>query len=102
MNDLKVARKYVSLEQSSGRRGIEFNLSLLSLRNVLRAKRCYYTKVVLTTEEGQPNSLTIDRVDNTKGYVTGNIVACSQEFNQRKGGITLEDIELLYHKIIET
>jgi hypothetical protein len=97
--DEKVAKKYLSLKASAQNRGIDFNLSILSLRNVLNAKKCYYTGTALTYIDGHPNSLTIDRVDADKGYVTGNIVACSYDFNQRKGALSIADLKLLHRKL---
>lgn len=31
-----------------------------------------------------PNYLTIDRLDSEKGYISGNVVVCSNEINQLK------------------
>lgn len=100
ITDLDVARKYVQLEQSATSRGIPFNLSLLSVRNLLQAKRCYYTGVTLVVERLHPNKRTVDRKDNTAGYIIGNVVACSLEFNQKKGGLTPEDIRVLAKRVL--
>jgi hypothetical protein len=92
--DYKIATKYLSLQQSAKSRNLEFNLSLTSLKNIYRAKRCYFSGVILTS-----STVTIDRVDNTKGYVKGNIVACHKRVNQRKNNLTINEIELLYKGI---
>lgn len=91
----RAARKWLSLRDSARDRGLEFNLSLLSLVNLYGAKRCFYTGVELRLQKGHDNSLTLDRVDNNLGYVRGNVVACSQRFNSRKGEITAEDVSML-------
>ena len=83
----KVAQFYLSKSQSCRKRGIAFELSLMSVRNLLRAKRCYYTGVPLTRYNGKaqrPTDITIDRVDSSKGYVRGNVVACCQAANSYK------------------
>lgn len=90
---MKAAQKYCSLADSARQRGLEFNLSLLSLLNLYKAKRCFFTKKKLSLDQ-----ITIDRVDNRKGYVTGNVVACDASFNSRKGSLTPEDIKILYMK----
>lgn len=94
--DKRVARKYLDLIETSAKRGKDFNLSLQSLRNIYRAKRCYYTGVKLTLSAGLPHSVTIDRVDSDKGYITGNVVACCGDFNNKKANINPSDVELLY------
>lgn len=60
---------------------------------MLVAKRCYYTGVKLTrpkfnrdgvvykNQTKRPTDVTIDRVDSSKGYVKGNVVACSYAAN---------------------
>lgn len=39
----------------------------------------------------------IDRVDNSKGYIKNNVVACCKECNSKKSGITKEMIIKLYN-----
>lgn len=87
-NDLMVARKYIAKRDNALSRGIEFNLSLQSMANLMRAKKCYYTGFALTEpRQGMPlraTDRTIDRVDATKGYVPGNVVACCHAANNLK------------------
>lgn len=80
--DKKVAYKYIQLERSARKRGKEFDLSLVDVRNLLRRKMCYYTNVAFETTG--PNQRTIDRLDSSKGYVKGNVVACTFLVNQAK------------------
>ena len=100
--ELKVAYKYVKLKQSAKDRGLDFEITLSDLKRVLKAKRCYYTGKSISTwyKSDNDSKLTIDRIDNDKGYVTGNIVACSKKFNQRKGNLTIEEIRILWNKVI--
>jgi hypothetical protein len=70
MNDITLATKYLAKAQSAAHRGIEFNLSLLSFRNLMRAGTCRYTGLELND-----NTRTVDRIDNTLGYVSGNVAA---------------------------
>lgn len=97
-----VARKWLALKESAEARGIEFSLSLQSLANIYRAKKCYYTGAPIVRGYVTPidKRLTIDRKDASKGYVKGNVVACSHVFNQRKGALTEEDIKILYKKVV--
>ncbi|MNF29684.1 hypothetical protein D3C85_1342250 [compost metagenome] len=85
--EAKVARKYLSKRSDAEQRGIEFSLSIRSMENLMKAKTCYYTGFVLTEPDGghmKATDRTIDRVDSTKGYVKGNVVACCNAANQLK------------------
>jgi len=88
MNDLIMCTKYVRTSQSAKNRGIEFNLPFTSFKNIMRAKKCQYTGVILTEPKmnnPRPTDVTVERVDNKKGYVKGNVIAVCREANQIKG-----------------
>lgn len=87
MNDLVWTKKYISKSQNAASRGIEFKLTYRGFCNMMKAKRCFYTGVVLNDIDGDPNQRSIDRIDSNKPYQTGNVVACSRAFNQLKGSL---------------
>ena len=91
MCDLQVAKKLISMHKTAAERGIKFDLPFLSLKNLLRAKRCYYTGELFT----KANPVTVDRVDSSLGYVKGNVVACTHDFNSRKGGLSVTEMKLV-------
>ena len=95
VSDRAVARKFMSLQHSAEHRGIDFNLSLQSVRNILNAKRCYYTGIPLS-----PGNLSVDRIDNDRGYVKGNVAACDLYFNRRKGDLNKKEIAILARKVL--
>lgn len=109
--DLYVARKMEGKANNARQRGIEFNLSFTAMRNLLMAKKCYYTGIPLTRPKAgcdlKASDLTIDRIDNTKGYVHGNVVACCHAANNMKamaegGGIAgLKAAEKIFSKSIK-
>jgi hypothetical protein len=86
MTDLQVAKKMMNLYNSANSRGIEFALSFASVRNLMKAKRCYYSGLLLTKQRGKAKAtdMTVDRLDSSKGYVKGNVVACCSAVNQFK------------------
>jgi hypothetical protein len=43
------------------------------------------------------NSPTLDRIDNEKGYIKGNIIVISNRANRLKNNSTLEEIEKIYN-----
>lgn len=96
-----VAKFYWQKVESSKKRGIEFNLTLTSVRNMLRSKKCYYTGMAMTRPPYNSNGyiepgykarttdITIDRIDNRLGYIKGNVRSCSRYANGLKA--VLED-----------
>ena len=88
MTDFEIAQKYVSKGQHAKTNGHAFTISFTSFKNMMRAKKCQYTGIVLTNPESGRNSKatdrTIDRIDSSKGYVPGNVVAICNAANQFK------------------
>ena len=98
--DTKVAKKYLSLKESAKARDKPFNLTLTGIANMARSKVCYYSGLPLTNK-----TRTIDRVNSSLGYVTGNVVACHVTINQLKADLDLKSIcklakkmEKIYHE----
>lgn len=90
MDDLKVAKKYLAKANNAKSAGFDFTLSLKSFQNLMRAKKCGYTGIHLTEGGGpQPlfSDISIDRIDNSKGYVKGNVIAVAHGVNQFKGNL---------------
>lgn len=60
-------------------------------------------KLDLYREHGITDALpTLDRVDNSKGYVKGNVRVISWRANQLKRDITVEEAKRLYEYIVST
>lgn len=100
-NDVLIAKAFIAKANSSADRGIEFNLSFTSFKNMCKAKKCYFTGLTLT-----PDTFTIDRIDSNKGYVTGNVVACHKDFNNLKSLIenqqTVLDLKMTLKGLTKT
>lgn len=82
-----VAEYYIGKIRSANDRQIPWRLSLLSFRNMMRATVCPYTGVLMTKPNlstPKPTDITIDRIDNTKGYIPGNVMAISRQANNFK------------------
>ena len=99
IDDMYICKRMVRIISSGESRGIDVNLTFAELKKILRARKCFFTGVDLDYEENSPTQLTVDRLDNDKGYVNGNIVACSKEFNEIKGNLTLDNIRILYTRL---
>lgn len=90
--DQMICVKMKRKAEGAAKRGIGFTLTFTALKNIYKSKKCYYTGVELelpTREDCvlKPNSLTIDRIDSSKPYEKGNVVACSNAFNQMKSQV---------------
>ena len=95
----RTANKWLHLRKAADKRGKEFNLSISDVKSLMSRKTCAFTGVVLVdTYVGEipPNLRTIDRLDNDKGYVRGNVVVCSHSINQAKGSLTLKELGCIY------
>lgn len=84
----KLKQKYRSKKQSCKARGIIFELSLKEYIKLMTKKRCQYTKRAFSSTTIR----SINRIDNTKGYIKGNCVACCQHLNAIKSNAPYEDI----------
>jgi hypothetical protein len=96
-SDLEVAKKMIKIYQSAADRKLEFNLSFESVKKLLNYETCYYTNKKF--EEEGPLSRSFDRIDSRKGYVEGNVVACTVDINGKKSNLSFDEIECLYKKL---
>jgi hypothetical protein len=99
-NDLEVAKKLIKIHQSSVDRKLDFNLTFETVKRLMGYKNCYYTGREF--EHEGPYSMSFDRVDSSKGYIEGNVVACTVDINGKKSNLTVEEIKSIYEKIVQT
>lgn len=83
VTDADVARKFLQVEDSARKRGIEFSLNLTTVKNLMKAKKCKYTGLAYDYTDPE-RSPTFDRLDHNKGYVKGNVVSCMKCTNDLK------------------
>ena len=97
ISDVEVAKKLVNIHSSAQSRNLEFNLTFEYVKKLLEYNTCYYTTVIFTEDGGSARSF--DRVDNDKGYVVGNVVACTIDINGKKNNLSIDEIVCLYKKL---
>lgn len=85
--------KRIHLCLSAERRGLDFDLDDEDIKRLLERKTCYYTGSRFTNSENYRR--TIDRVDSSKGYVKGNVVACTHGINQVKNALLENEANFL-------
>ena len=109
--DVYATRKYQNLMKSAESRHVDFTITFNELKEVLEQDTCHFTGNPLISFEHDSSQVrsgelilpdnyrTIDRLDNTKGYVPGNIVACSKVINDLKGEYELEEFEVILNEV---
>ena len=91
---------------SAKRRAIQKRLEFnITLEDIQLPEYCEVFKTKLQITEGLktagPNSYSLDRIDNDRGYVKGNIRVISHRANKAKSDLTDEEIEMLYEDMIK-
>lgn len=97
ISDIEVAKKMVNIHSSATSRNLEFGLTFDYVRKLLQYDTCYYTGVPFTDEGAHARSF--DRLDNDKGYINGNVVACTIDINGKKNNLTIDEIICLHNKL---
>jgi len=93
--------KQNKIKSSSKQRGIEFNLSKGHLLSLFRSqdKKCFYSDKPLIIYKGEIENkdlgkfISVDRLDNTKGYINGNVCLCLNRVNSIKSNLTDEELK---------
>jgi hypothetical protein len=85
---------FQSTRDNSKARGLEFCLEPTDL---LVPSHCPVLGIPLFFIRGKkgPNTPSVDRIDNSKGYVKGNVVVVSWRANSLKSNATLSELRLL-------
>lgn len=86
--DQLVITKLQNKMSNAKQRGIEFRMTHAMMRDCMTATHCFYTGLAFTERRKEkkwlPTDRTIERVDNNKGYVRGNVVAVCYGANNAK------------------
>lgn len=78
-SDVVIANFYILKSNRASESGIEFSLTFAEFKRLSKTRFCKFTGLPLCER-----TFTIDRINNKKGYVTGNVAACHKIFNQIK------------------
>ena len=78
-------------------RNIPFELNLEDFVNIPRI--CHYTHQTLTLLPHKPTTISLDRLDNKKGYTKDNVVFCCSFVNYMKRELTYDQFIYTCHLI---
>lgn len=81
-----VLAMYMQKKENANERGIEFNLPLDEFSKLQKRSHCAYTGQPFQRDDRELKR-TFERIDPTKGYLHGNVIACSAAANQAKSGL---------------
>jgi len=93
--ETEIVKRYKKKIFDAKKRGIEFNISFETFSILLEQKECYYTGVKYKSL----SEISIDRVDNDKGYVEGNCVSCLGEINGLKDDFKVIELQAIYERL---
>lgn len=88
---------YNNLKASAKKRNIEFDLKVTDLYDLSYPITCPILNIPLQHNRGKPedNSFSVDRIDNTCGYVKDNLIVISYKANRIKNNATNKELQLL-------
>lgn len=89
----KVDSKRSSTKKSALSRGLEFNLSTAYVANLMSQSRCAYSGNAFIA--GSRMHRSFERIDNSKGYVMGNVIAVTECYNKARSDFELSDLIVL-------
>ena len=98
-----ITRRFKYFVSSCKRRNEDTELSVELLQSVFDRQngRCTYTDLPLTAEANKINTMSIDRIDNTKGYVLNNVQLICHVVNIMKNKHTEEQFIHLCHLVAQ-
>ena len=96
--ELSMMARYKNKVADAKNRNLAFELSFSQFRNIMAKTKCAYTGRRMTLQTGnasqKPSDITIERIDNAKGYVPGNCVAICKAANGFKSLFESPDFPL--------
>lgn len=88
-------------KQRSKLSGLDFNIEV---SDILIPNVCKYLDLSLEVHKGssggRPNSPALDRIDNSKGYIKGNIQVISHLANQMKASASKAELKLFCQRML--
>ena len=90
-----IKARYQVIKSNARRRGIPFDLALNDIAFGDKCEVCSIGFAPLVPGKALPNSVSIDRIDSSKGYERGNIAFICHRCNGMKRDCTITDLERL-------
>lgn len=98
---VKCIKKLNSTIKSAHHRNKEFSLTLLYTNNLMKHTHCAYTGKPFVNEINHDDSMTFERIDNSIGYVDGNVIPVCASINHLRGSKTLLELQHQFNQAKE-
>lgn len=89
--EIVVATRLVNTYASATKRQKDFSLTMSYLYNIAQQKLCAYSGEPFR-EGVNDDMMTLERFDNDKGYVPGNVIPVKKKYNSARGNFSLEEL----------
>lgn len=89
-DDIEIARRYIKKFEHANKKGQEFSLTFAQFKRIMNRKTCAYSGLEFSKPHSNNagkmgwRSVTLERIDNTKGYVMGNVIPVCSGINNLK------------------
>lgn len=103
-NLTRACKRVFSYINRRGRvKSIEVEIDYIFIMNLYESQKglCAYTKEKLELGSGKHNTLSVDRIDSSLGYLKNNVVLTTWQVNNCKQSLSLKEFRDLCRKIIQ-
>jgi hypothetical protein len=91
----EIKNTFNEIKQRARKKNIQFDITIEYLRSIW-TNDCPILGISMQFNKGrQENSFSVDRIDNTQGYINGNIIVISWRANRIKRDATIEELNKL-------
>jgi hypothetical protein len=90
---VSIASRYRKLQERTAKKGWPALMSIVEFEELVMDEVCHWCGGAAASGDG---SAGLDRIDNSVGYVVGNVVACCFTCNRERGTLTYEEYQLVW------
>lgn len=98
-----ISRRLADSKTNAKKKGIEHDIDHAYIRHLLRVcgGRCPVTQSKFVFESKHPNNFSLDRIDNSKGYIKDNVWLITTWANRAKSDLSLDDFKKNCNLVVE-
>ena len=93
--------RWLSAKNRCKKNGLEFSIDKEYLDALWRLQegRCYYSNIAMIAKRSAHYSISLDRLDNSLGYIEGNVVLCCSIVNIMKNTLGIEEFRSIVKEL---
>ena len=98
-----ISRRLADSKTNAKKKGIEHDIDHAFIFHLLKiqGERCPVTQNKFVFESKHPNNFSLDRVDNSKGYIKDNVWLITTWANRAKSDLSLDDFKKNCNLVVE-